>query len=98
MDNDVDWAKTCHSRPSEEGYYQTLYWNERLEQWLYKALWYSPIDMKWSGPWHWSYDRIGPFYASEEYPEYWKIVHKGLLVDRYVPSSRTRFYGEQFKT
>lgn len=97
MDYSEDWALTIHSRPSESGYYYTLYWNPRLEAWLYKALVFDVKSGKWEGPWGWSYDRVGPYKAGEDGPVYWRIVHKGLHVDRYVPSSRTNYYGEQFK-
>ena len=55
------WTLIADAVPTEGGYYMTRYYNPEREEWLYKALYYNPETAKWIGPWHWSYDRIGPF-------------------------------------
>ena len=90
----TDWE--FKTPPMLEGYYQAFYYNEEQKEWFYKALFYNTKLNKWIGPWHWSYDQTGPHFLSDEKPEVYYIVHKGLNVEKYDPASRTDYYGQQF--
>jgi len=84
------WTLTEDAKPVESGYYFVEYYNSQREDWFYKSLWYNADDDKWQGPWNWSYDRI--YTVLEDGREFYRIVHKGLEVKRYVKDTLDNYY------
>lgn len=96
MDDDLNWVDYPDNKPTEDGYYYTLYFNPQLNELLYKSLWYSTEQKMFQGHWHWAW-HYGEDIIATDGRKFKPIIYHPLDVQKYVPESRTDFYGQQFR-
>ena len=94
----IMWTLTEEAKPTKSGYYFVEYYNPQREDWFYKSLWYNSKTDQWQGPWRWCYDHVpyiledGSQALTKDGSVFYRIVHKGLEVKRYVPESHDLHY------